>query len=137
MTYNNNNTNHDDEFFDSIDEAANTKILNKILHEEDSFWCMCGGRFNAECIGDVVLWCGSNKSWSIMSEKERCEWKLKNFTQSAWTEISKVESVLSSSTAWNSMSSRERYDWKNKYIKETDDWISKTLKKWAASEVEP
>ena len=32
------------------DEKAHDRILNKILHLESSYWCICGGRFNAECL---------------------------------------------------------------------------------------
>ena len=76
-------------------------------------------------------------TWSTLSEENRDEWKLKNLTQSAWDEIEKVDSVLSSPTVWNSMSSRERYDWKNKYIKQRDDWISRSLKRLTGDSYEP
>ena len=137
------------------DEKAHHRILNKILHKEDSYWCICGGRFNAECFGDAFLCLYDHKkdmfkieekiytsgvadpTWSNLSEENRDEWKLKNLTQSAWDEIIEVDSVLSSPTVWNSMSSRERYDWKNKYIKQRDDWISRSLKRLTGDSYEP
>ena len=79
----------------------------------------------------------ADPTWSNLSEENRDEWKLKNLTQSAWDEIEKVDSVLSSPTVWNSMSSRERYDWKNKCIKQSDDWISRSLKRLTGDSYEP
>ena len=154
----NNNSDSEEECWRRLREEGNARILNRILHEEGSYWCICGGRFNAECLGDAFLclydyekdmfnfkemidsdddFTWSSFTWSTLSEENRDEWKIKNLTQSAWDEIIKVDSVLSSPTVWNSMSSRERYDWKNKYIKQRDDWISRSLKRLNGDSYEP
>ena len=76
------------------DEKDHDRILNKILHLEGSYWCICGGRFNAECFGDAFLCLYDHEkdmfkieekiytsdddfTWSNLSEENRDEWKLK------------------------------------------------------------
>ena len=149
-----NNSDSEEECWRRLKEEGDDIVVNKILHQEDSYWCICGGRFNVECIGDA-FWClfscendmfgdvvcapvcNDDFKWSNLSEEIRDEWKIKNLTQSAWDEIEEVDSVLSSPTVWNSMSSRERYDWKNKCIKQRDDWISRSLKRLTGDSYEP
>ena len=86
---------------DSEEDLGNARVLNRILQEEGSYWCICGGRFTAECLGDAFLCLYDydndmfkakmidtsdyDFTWSSLSEKDRDEWKLKNLNECAWS----------------------------------------------------